>query len=942
MTSIYYQNVRGLRTKLDEFQRNMSASGYPIVCLTETWLNDDFNDAEISGGEYLVFRKDRNYNLSNTVRGGGSLIAVSEGLICQRMSEMELSLDFLEDIWIRILLPNNSWLYVCCVYISPFNNNGYLYEALAAKAMDNFTQIDIADQILVVGDFNCPSINRFLDNTTDSRPTPNTEAIINLIEFGNLTQINNVSYNLLGSTLDLVFVSDDAVGRVSKSINVLLTEDVYHPAIEINIEALKLKKINQNIFKRNFFKANFSAINDVLSSQNWDSLLNLPLNEAVERFYLTVNASISDFVPQSNKKKSFPEWFTMELINLLREKDRFRNKFKKHGNQNDYAEFANRRNRCKALSERCYRNYLRDIQLNIPANIKKFWHFTKLKRKTNSYPLSMNNGQTDSINPVEVSEMFASFFESTYGPVDNRDITAPTFPTLHSGFMESIVTNETEVETFLSNVDANKRGGPDGIPNLYLKACAKTLAKPLSIIFNKSLELGDCPSIWKVSSLTPIHKQGDKSDVRNYRPISKQNVFMKLFEKIVHSKLSIHINCQISTKQHGFFPNRSIQTNLSKYTNFVAGKLENSSEVHAIYMDISKAFDRVNIQMLMLKLQRFGIRGRVWDWLKSYLVGRKQYVSFNGSRSHEFFPGTGVPQGSHLGPILFLCYINDLSYVVKSQLLMFADDAKIFRETKSALDCCALQNDIDAILKWAEVNFLSLNVQKCQSITFSNKRMPLSFQYKINGEPINSVTEVNDLGVLFDSKLSFRSHVLNIVKKAYRNLGFVMRTTKDFTNLNCIKFLFFSLVRNGIEFASQIWNPQWVTLNFELEKVQKKFTRFLIFKSRQPRMEYTERLNCFQMISLEQRRTLADLLFLYNLVHNIANVDFSDRIILQTQHYVMREPPSFRISNSRSNYGQHVDPINRILRAYNRSFRDVDVFGLTKGKFKSSIMAKFV
>lgn len=263
-------------------------------------------------------------------------------------------------------------------------------------------------------------------------------------------------------------------------------------------------------------------------------------------------------------------------------------------------------------------------------------------------------------------------------------------------------------------------------------------------------------------------------------------------------------------------------------------------------------------------------------------------------------------------------------------------------QVKSPLDCAMLQRDIDATLKWCEVNFLSLNVKKCLYVAFSNKRVPLHFDYKINSDSIDRVNEVKDLGVIFDSKLSFRSHVQSIVKKAYRNLGFVIRTTKDFSNLNCIKYLYYSLVRNGLEFASQIWNPQWALYCNDLERVQRKFTRYLNFKSSFPRLEYEDRLHRFEMNSLDQRRTLTDMLFLFNLLHNISDVDFGNRFALRTSHYNMREPPSFRIQNSRTCYGQHVDPINRILRTYNRAFRDVDLFSSTKNKFKSLIMSSLV
>lgn len=384
-------------------------------------------------------------------------------------------------------------------------------------------------------------------------------------------------------------------------------------------------------------------------------------------------------------------------------------------------------------------------------------------------------------------------------------------------------------------------------------------------------------------------------------------------------------------------PHRSILTNLAVYSDYITTAMEKSMEVHSVYTDFSKAFDKVNIDILLVKLGWFGVRGELLEWFRSCLTGRKQFVTFNGSQSETFSPESGVPQGSILGPILFLIFINDLIFNIEAEILVFADDMKIFKAIKCASDCDAIQRSICLVNRWCLINGLPLNPSKCFHISFTNKTNTTNFVYHIGGNSIAKVNQIKDLGVTFDSKMSFHPHIVSIVSRAHRNLGFVMRMTKDFDNTDCIKHLYCALVRNGMEFASQIWSPHQVTYSNKIEAVQRKLTRFLNFKLHIPKLVYTDRLLKFDLITLYDRRMLADMILLFKLINGLLDVDLSGRVVYHTPAYPTRYHPVFQLPFSRTSIGLSTNPLNRVQRNFNANFNKIDLFELPVKKFKLSV-----
>lgn len=347
-------------------------------------------------------------------------------------------------------------------------------------------------------------------------------------------------------------------------------------------------------------------------------------------------------------------------------------------------------------------------------------------------------------------------------------------------------------------------------------------------IFHKSLEQGIFPTIWKKSFITPIHKQGNRATVSNYRPISILSAISKLFEKLVLIQISSHIRTVISPKQHGFLEGRSTITNLYIYSNIIRA-LENGASVHTIYTDFSKTFDRVDHNILLDKLYRYGFTGTTHDWFRSYLADRHLQVRINGYLSNAFNSTSGVPQGSHLGPILFNLFANDIGENIQSEYLLYADDLKIFRTVSNNLDAATLQEDIDSLSDWCHRNKLYLNAKKCFAVSYSRSNTIIHKNYYLDGNRISEQTEVKDLGITIDSRLTFISHVDNITKHALKILGLINRTCRDFSNPHTLVRLFSSLVSPIIEYGSIIWSPSTAQLINKIEKIQTIFVKNLTY-----------------------------------------------------------------------------------------------------------------
>ncbi len=349
-----------------------------------------------------------------------------------------------------------------------------------------------------------------------------------------------------------------------------------------------------------------------------------------------------------------------------------------------------------------------------------------------------------------------------------------------------------------------------------------------------------------------MFKAGSKCKAENYRPISILCAASKIFERLAFNRLYHHVKKYVSADQHGFVPGRSTLSNLLVYVNNVVKFIENGGQVDTLYTDFSKAFDKISHEILLNKLTSFGVDGAYLEWFRTYLIDRSQCVVIGDMKSHAITPTSGIPQGSILGPLLFLIYINDLPTIfTSSSCALLADDLKLYKKITTEQDCHEMQKDIDALSNWCDSNSLSLNIPTCFTLTTTIKPNPTTFNYTIRDATVTKVDVKSDLGVTFDSKQSYKHHFDVTTRKCYQMLGFIFRSTKYFTNYKSVIRLYYAYVRSRLDYCCTVWNPQYVKYVDQIERVQKKFTRMLYYKFNWMKPDYKTRLKQLNMTSQE-------------------------------------------------------------------------------------------
>lgn len=372
-------------------------------------------------------------------------------------------------------------------------------------------------------------------------------------------------------------------------------------------------------------------------------------------------------------------------------------------------------------------------------------------------------------------------------------------------------------------------------------------------------------------------------------------------------------------EQHGFCQGKSTVTNLVRYTNVIFNSLESGYQVDSIYADFSKAFDRVNHEILMAKLYGYGIGDNISNWIKNYLSNRTQMVKYGNCSSKPFQITSGVPQGSHLGPLLFNLFVNDLHTVFESdQFLLFADDIKIFRPIVRFSDCDCLQLSLNNFSRWCEINVLNLNLKKCFKITFRKTQNYYNNNYTLNGAVLQVIDQIRDLGVTLDKKMSFNDHINDMTSRAFKMLGFIQRNSQEFSVFT-FKILYCSLVRSIMEYCSIIWCPFYNAQKSQLEKVQNKFLRICGYKMglRREDYDYSFILSQLKMNTLETRRTQFELYFLHKLINGYVNCpEILDLVKFNTPTRRTRNSDLFFVDFHSTNYGIN-EVISRMLRTAN-------------------------
>ena len=441
------------------------------------------------------------------------------------------------------------------------------------------------------------------------------------------------------------------------------------------------------------------------------------------------------------------------------------------------------------------------------------------------------------------------------------------FPIMHD-----IEISTAGVCKLLSGLNVSQAAGPDAIRPLVLKQLCQEIAPVVAVIFQTSFNSGIVPTDWKKAQVCPLFKKGNKTDPANYRPISLTCILCKTMEHIIASTLTKHFNQHniLYDLQHGFRERRSCETQLIQLVEDLSRNMISGKQTDLILLDFSKAFDKVNHLKLLYKLQTHGVQGKALRWIESFLVGRSQTVVLNGNSSDELQVSSGVPQGSVLGPILFLLYINDLPDSLQSQVRLFADDTAVYLTVQGQADSKKLQNDLDILQEWEREWDMEFNPSKCQVVHITRSRRPINTSYSMHGQVLDSVNSARYLGVDITSDLNFTQHINRTTANASKSLGYLKRNILT-KHSGIREAAYKTIVRPQVEYASTVWSPHTKKDIHKIEMVQRRAIRWTQ-NSYSTYASVTQMQNELGLRSLEQRRADARVIMLFKIVHGLVAI----------------------------------------------------------------------
>ena len=527
-----------------------------------------------------------------------------------------------------------------------------------------------------------------------------------------------------------------------------------------------------------------------------------------ERFKLICNACL-DLIPSKVSSTRFNQpWITRNIKSLSRRKQRFYNRAKALNTPEAWVKYKELKRLIQHQCRKAYNHFIANLtDANKSGNSKKFWSFIKSKRKDQcEIPPLVYNGvtHTDDLTKANIlNNQFTSVF------TNENTLYIPKLQGVPYPIIQSIQIHQDGVTQLMQQLDYSKAYGPDKIPGRLLKETANELSPPLTLIFQASLKQGQLPNDWKHANITPVFKKGARSAPANYRPISLTCICCKILEHIVSSSIYAHLeeNKILSDVQHGFRKKRSCETQLIITIDDFAQIINNTGgQADVILLDFSKAFDKVPHNRLCEKLAFYGIRGPLLTWIRNFITNRTQRVILNGRSSQLSNVLSGVPQGTVLGPLLFLCYINDLPKNITSRVKLYADDVLLYSPVTTTTDCQSLQKDLERLVQWADKWQMSFNLTKCEMIRITNRRNPVYYTYKIKDHCLNEVLHTKYLGVFIDKELTWSKHIDYIASKANQALAFLQRnliSCPTQVKINCYK----SFVCPIMDYCSTVWSP---------------------------------------------------------------------------------------------------------------------------------------
>lgn len=728
--------------------------------------------------------------------------------------------------------------------------------------------------VLLAGDLNLPEVN--WDNFTvlSSKIQLQLASFFQVEGFSQFVRNPTRGDKVLDVVLcnDPIVISDcvtgPPVGASDHDIvcfKVLVPPSTTHDTLDRNIKDVRY----------DFKHADYVGFNNYLSGINWSNILTNTddIDILWNRFTEVIDSGIDMFVPTlscSRISSRTVSMYPLYIRQLFRKKCCLWRAYKRFGTAALERRYNIMRQKCRKTVDDY--NKTKESQLLADGRQGVFYRYVnnKVISKTGIGVLKDDHGNCVNDNKKK-AEMFNEFFRSVFTKDNHILPDVDRIVASDIGFSDVSFTQDVVYRT-LRKLKAKPSAGPDGYSSEFLKCLADSVSLPLTLLFSTSFTSGSLPTIWRHGVVTPVFKKGVSSDVNNYRPISLTCCCCKVMETIIKSQMLEYLlqHKLITRHQHGFLSRHSTCTQLIECTNDWSLSLNTRHAVDCAYIDFSKAFDSVCHSKLCAKLESFGIQGKLLQWIAAFLKNRTQSVKVGGCQSLPCDVISGVPQGSVIGPLLFLLFINDIATLFGDGLTvkLYADDVKIYANINDVADTVLLQKGLDAVYDWSVKWQLPLSINKCMVLHLGRDN-DLSYNYKINNSVLATVSEVRDLGILVDSQLKFSQHIHGIVTKAHQRAALILRCFRC-RQPDLLYKAFCTYVRPILEYDCQIWSPCFVSLVSEIESVQRRFTKRL---QGFMRLSYAERLRRLSAETLEQRRLKLNLTMVYNILHGIVDIN---------------------------------------------------------------------
>ena len=757
---------------------------------------------------------------------------------------------------------------------------------------------EVAMEVLLVGDFNFNPDEVSWEKTTEGilpvrkeGKTSEKRALNTLLDISEDFGLHQVvdKPTREQNILDLVFTSQ--IEQVQSCEVQIVRPLSDHNLVKCRLKCLdkkaedSSKRVKASQFPISTFNFEFANDEDVikeLRATKWNDLIKqhsdpTKFNEAFRK--AIEEAAKRAKVPKYNKGERSEH---KEIRKLMKERTKTHDQLGRENTEMRLTDKANLVARIEEINKEILEAKQNEVEKEekkvieqIKINPKSFFRYANRKRKTREVvgPLKFGNGKyTD--DPKKMAEILSNQYESVFSKPSPRSNLSNLKGTDKQ--LDDITFSVEDIEAAMGEIKAGSAPGPDEIPAIVFHKYANAIATPVMRMWRISLDAGVMPEGTILAIITPIYKGDGKSEACNYRPVALTNHITKIFERVIRKKIIAHLeeNALLNITQHGFTQGRSTITQLLAYYDTVLSMLEGREEknVEVIYLDFAKAFDKVDHKILLAKLSKLGICGKLHKWIEVFLNNRIQRVRVDGHLSDPKVVKSGVPQGSVLGPLLFLIMMLDIDASTSyAKLGSFADDTRVWYTVTTINEQHQLQADLDSLYTWAADNNFKFNEKKFENLSYGKTKQGFNFTTP-NNTNIKGKDHVKDLGVHFSSSGTFEEHIKKIVSEGKRLSGYILRTFKT-RDVGTMLTLLKSLLVSKLEYACIVWAPTDKKMLRILENIQRSFTsRINIFNEYDTdlgrvicKVDYWKRLKALKIFSLERRRERYLLLYIYKI-----------------------------------------------------------------------------